>query len=151
MEEQINQIDTKTFLVFSHRDMIKNKFSAPELLTENYTLAEQYANAMAVKNDTAYTIAEYLPVDFETLVMPKLVQVRLKYNKDYDEFTTLSITPADKEKEPSVIVSDDDESVFMGKFVIKCLQGDTYDSIINCAQSMLETYLKENPDIQKQA
>jgi len=142
MEEQLLDVE-ETFLVFNHNVTANNKFGKIELLTHNYRLAELYANRMAIKNDTAYTICKYYPVDIENLEISPYVQVRMSYNKDYDEYNVLSLKERDKAKYDSIIISDDDESVSMCKVYLK-YDGDTYDSIIEKAKKKVQDLIKNN-------
>jgi hypothetical protein len=137
MEEQLNQLEEETFLVLNN---IKKSI---EFITSTYELAELVANKLAIKNDASYTICKYIPIDIESLEIKPYIQVRMSYNKDYDDYTLLSIKERDKEKEDSIITSDDDESITMSKMYIK-YEDDTYDSIIEKAKAKMQKLIKES-------
>ena len=136
MDERLENVEEETFLVFNNSNKV-------EFVTSHYNLAELFANRMAIKNDTSYTICKYNPVDMDSLIIKPYIQVRMSYNKDDDEYSVLSLKERDKAKEDSIITSDDDESVSMCKVYLK-YNGDTYDSIIEKAKKKMQKLIKKS-------
>ena len=122
----------------------------PQFICETYEKAEKLANILALRNDTAYTIVEYPIYEHNEEITEKIFTVRMMINKDYDnDFTVLSIKQSEKEKEPSVIVADDDDSVLMGKFTVVGKE-DNYNKIIEMAKKKFLEYISTNTTIEKQ-